>query len=85
MIQEGVTQGDPLSMVLHRITLLPLAEYLREADPGILYPFYSDDAAFDGSARRSLHLLNLIMERGLDRGYLAEPDKSIFIADSLEQ
>ena len=48
--REGVTQGDPLSMVLYRITLVPLVEELRSADPGLLYPFYADDAAFDDSA-----------------------------------
>ena len=50
LIPEGVTQGDPLSVVFYRIALVPLAEELRVADPGILSPFYTDDAAFDGSA-----------------------------------
>ena len=48
--REEVTQGDPLSMVLYRITLVHLAEELRAADPGLLSLFYADDAAFDGSA-----------------------------------
>ena len=48
--REGVTQGEPLSMVLYGITLVPLAEELRAADPGLLSPFYADDAAFDGLA-----------------------------------
>ena len=48
--REGVTQGDPLSMVLYRITFAPLAEELRAADAGLLSPFYADDAAFDGLA-----------------------------------
>ena len=47
--REGVTQGDPLSMFLYRITLVPLAEELRAADPGLLSPFYAGNAAFDGS------------------------------------
>ena len=51
MSPEGVTQGDPLLMVLYGITLAPLAEELRAAESGILSPFYVDDAAFDGSAR----------------------------------
>ena len=46
---EGVTQGDHLLMVLYRITLIPLAEELRLADPGLLSPFYADDGAFDVS------------------------------------
>ena len=40
-------------MVLYRITILSLAEELREADPGLLSPLYADDAAFDGSSQRS--------------------------------
>ena len=32
---EGVTQGDPLLMVLYVIILAPLAEELRAADPGL--------------------------------------------------
>ena len=48
--REGVPQCDPLSMILYVITLVPLAEELRPADPGIILPFYVDDAEFDGSA-----------------------------------
>ena len=51
--REGVTQGDPLSMFLYGITLLPLTEELRDADTTLLLPFYTNDAAFDGSAWRS--------------------------------
>ena len=69
--REGVTQGDPLSMVLYRITLAPLEEELRAVDPGILSPIYADDAAFDGLARHSLHLLKLLMKSGPDRGYFS--------------
>ena len=65
-------------MVLYRITLVPLAEELRAADPGLLSPFYTDDASFDSSARRSAQLLKLLTRRGPDQGYLPEPDKSLF-------
>ena len=83
--REGVTQGDPISMVLYRITLAPLIEEIRAADPGLLSPFYADDTAFDGSARRITHLLKLLMKRGLDRGYFPEPAKPLFISDTLGQ
>ena len=69
-------------MVLYRITLVPLAEELRAADLGLLSPFYADDAAFDGSARRSAQLLNMLMKRGPDRGYFPEPDNHLFISDT---
>ena len=80
--REGVTQGDHLSMVLYGITLVSLAEELRAADPGLLSPFYADNAAFDGSARRSAQILKLLTRRGPDRGYFHEPAKSLFISDT---
>ena len=80
--REVVTQGDHLSMVLYGITLAPLAEELRAADPGLLSPFYADDAAFNGSARRSAQILKMLMKRGSDWGYLPEPAKSLFISDT---
>ena len=49
--REGVTQGDSLSMVLCGITLVPLEEDLRAADPGLISHFYVDDTAFDGLAQ----------------------------------
>ena len=69
-------------MVLYGITLVPLAEELRAADPGLLSPFYADDAMFDGSARRSAQLIKLLVRRGPERGYLPEPAKSLFISDT---
>ena len=59
-------------MVLYRITLAPLAEDLRAADPGLHYLFYADDAAFDDSERRSAQLLKMLMKRGPDQGYFPE-------------
>ena len=69
-------------MVLYGITLVPLAEELRAVYLGLLYPFYTDDAAFNCSARCSAHLLKLLMKWGPDRGYLPEPAKSLFISDT---
>ena len=85
MSREGVTQGDPLSMVLYRITLVPLAEELRAAHPGFLSPFYADDSEFESSAQRSAHILKLLMKRVTDRGYFPEPAKVLFIPDTSGQ
>ena len=41
--------------------------------------------SFDGSEKRSAQLLKLLMKRGLDRGYLPKPAKSLFISDTLLQ
>ena len=66
-------------MVLYGLTPAPLTKELRAADMGLLFPFYADDAAFDSLSRQSAHLLKLLMERGVDWGYLTKPAKSLFI------
>ena len=71
-------------MVLYGITLVPLEEELRDADPTLLSPFYTDDPPFDGLTRRSASQLKLLMGRGPERGYFTEPSKSLFIADTPE-
>ena len=55
---------------------------IRVAYPGLLSPFYTNDAAFDGSARRSVQLLKLLMKRGPEWGYFLEPANSLFISDT---
>ena len=85
MSQEGVTQGDPLSMVLYGITLVPIVEELRDSDPNLLSTYYSDDATFDGSERRSAAQLHLLMEQGPDQGYFSNPTKYLFITDNPEE
>ena len=69
LIIEGVTQGEPFSMVLYSIILFPLAKELRAAEPGLLSPFYADDVAYDDSLGQSTQLLKLLMKKGPDRGY----------------
>ena len=48
-------------MVLYMINLVLLAEELRASEPGLLYPFYADDVAFNSPARQSAQLLKLLM------------------------
>ena len=69
LIQEGVTQRDPLSILIYRITFVPLAEKLRSEDPGLLNMLYADDAAFYESTPRISQILKLLMGRGEDRDY----------------
>ena len=42
--KEGVTQGDPLSMVVYGIGLLPLTLQLKREFPTMYQPWYADDA-----------------------------------------
>ena len=46
---KGMAQGNPLSMVIYDIALLPLAEMLREASKDVMQPWYADDAAMQGA------------------------------------
>ena len=72
-------------MILYEITFVPLKEELRYVEPILLSLFYFNDAAFDGSARRSATQLRLLMDRGADRVYFPEPAKSLFILDNPEE
>ena len=53
-------------MFLYGINLVPLAEELRDVDPTLLSPFYSNDAEFYRLARRSAAQLSLLMYQGLE-------------------
>ena len=46
-------------MVIYWITVVPLEEELKEADPRLISSFYADYAAFYGSVIRSAQLLKL--------------------------
>ena len=81
-IEEALREKFPPRYLGGGRSTIPLAEELRAADPGLLSPFYADDATFDSSARRSAQLLKLLMNRGQDQGYFPEPTKSLFISDT---
>ena len=66
-------------MVLYRITLAPLSKEIWAADPVILTPLYSDNAAFGGLDRKSDRLTRLLLEWGMDWGYFTDLTKSLFI------
>jgi hypothetical protein len=77
--EEGVTQGDPLSMVLYGIALVPLAERLRAAVPQAVQAWYADDSAFYGRAAAVDRAMALLAVHGPARGYYPEPKKSYWI------
>ena len=76
---EGVTQGDPLSMVLYGLALVPLAKHLRSEVPEITSPFYADDSAFSGPVSKIYKAMKVLEKHGPSRGYYPEPNKSILI------
>ena len=46
--KEGVTQGDPLTIIANGIGVLPLIIELRGAHPHVTHPWYADDAGTGG-------------------------------------
>ena len=52
--------------------------------PELLSPFYTNNASFDRSEIRSVQLMKLLLERGMDWGYYLELSKSLFIKDLLD-
>ena len=72
-------------MVLCGITLVPLAEDPRYADPTLLSPFYANNAVFYGSERQSVAQLRLLMDQVQDWGYFSDPAKTLLIADNPEE
>ena len=46
--KEGVTQGDPFSMVLYGLDILPLCEILNKYQKELLQIWYADDAKAAG-------------------------------------
>jgi len=79
--QEGVTQGDPISMVIYGVALTPLTETVRQQLPATLQAWYADDSAFGGTAPDIAAAMRTILERGPSRGYFPEPSKSILICN----
>jgi hypothetical protein len=79
--KEGVTQGDPLSMILYGTALVPLAKRLVDETPEVIQPWYADDAAMAGRASKVRDAMRLLQQWGPDRGYFPEPAKSIVVCE----
>eukprot|EP00957_Ditylum_brightwellii_P018888 1420548-Ditylum_brightwellii.AAC.1 len=69
-------------MIGYGVALLPLADQLKEEEKKVLAPFFADDLSLDGPAQCNACQLRFMMDKGPDRGYFPEPDKSIHICNS---
>ena len=77
--KEGVTQGDPLSMVLYGLAMTPLGRRLRELHPTVTQPWYADDCSLHGRASAVRKVLIDLQFLGPSKGYFPEPDKSVLV------
>jgi hypothetical protein len=76
---EGVTQGDPLAMVIYGILLLPLIRKLKIEVPLVDQPWYADDSGAGGKFTGIREYVTALKKHGPARGYFPEPSKSILI------
>ena len=83
--QEGVTQGDPLSMIIYGVALKPLSAAIRKEVPSVLQPWYADDMAMVGPCTGIAQAMSLLEQLGPARGYYPEPSKSILICRPEDQ
>ena len=77
--EEGVTQGDPLSMILYGLALAPLGKEIRDAVPGAMQAWYADNCTIAGKTGPVAKAMTLLERLGPARGYYPEPAKSIII------
>ena len=75
----SLTQGDPLSMIVYGIRVLPLTRELRGAHPRFTQPLYADDAGTGGKFPNIVEHLRDLQAQVLAQGYYLEPTKSIFL------
>ena len=72
-IKEGVTQGDPLTMVTYVLGILHLFQELSMSQPSVTQTYYADDAGEGGTfAGIRRHFDDLMM-----RGSLRANSRSI--------
>ena len=71
--KEGATQGDPLSMIIYGVGMLPLTRSLKRQCKDCIQPWYADDAATGGKFTAIMSNYDLLCREGPGRGYFPEP------------
>jgi hypothetical protein len=75
--KEGVTQGDPLSMLLYAIAIMPLINCLESSD--IIQTWYADDSSCQGKLASVNGWWNKLNKYGPSVGYFPQGMKSFLI------
>ena len=74
--REGVTQGDPISMLMYAIGTIPLIRQLS-IDNDWTQVWYADDSSVGGKLTSVRAWFDLLTEVGPRFGYFPEPSKVI--------
>ena len=72
--KEGVTQGDPLSMFVYAVAILPLIHSLNDRSRWTQM-WYADDASAGGLLTDMYDWFSLLCSRGPAFGYTPQPSK----------
>ena len=78
--KEGVTQGDPLSMLMYAIAVLSLIQALADHDKWD-QNWYADDSVCAAKLTRLREWFDKLTELGPDFGYYPEPRKTILVIE----
>ena len=63
--REGVTQCDPLAMVVYGVGILPLTHLLQRQSDELMQLWYADDAGSGGKFDKILCHFNTLTREGL--------------------
>jgi hypothetical protein len=83
--EDGVTQGDPLAMLLYGLGQLPLIRSLRDSmgedSEDFIQAWLADDSSAHGTLPDLVRWFTLLKEEGPKFGYYAKPVKSTVVVE----
>jgi len=82
---EGITQGCGMAMQAYGIVLLPLCRRMNAQLPGVLKPWYADNASSIGTASDNAQCLAFLVQHGQWYGYVPQPAKSWYVCKAEDE
>ena len=77
--REGVTQGDPLAMILYGVAMVPLIRFLKAEIPEVIQAWYADDGASLDKSNPQTALVRLVHKHGPHFGYILNLSKCVCV------